>query len=309
VRIRTIKPDFFLHEFLFDTEKATGFPLRVAFAGLWCAADREGRFKWEPRKLKAQIMPYDEVHFEAVLDTLAAAGFVVKYTVGDVTCGYLPSFKKHQHVNIRDAESILPSPAGACSNVHEFHAVEASDAVSSQVIDAESDTSEICKQVHARARTSPARVPSLPVPVPVPFHSEGESEGKQPDASSIPQASAKHEKIDRYHPDCRTVLHFLNEAAHAHYREVHVNLNIISQRLFEPDVTLEGVKTMIQRQCRKWLGTEYADYLRPETLFGKTKFEGYYAAKDQPISTNGKPDHRAEKAAKEYQQVITAKLL
>ena len=128
-------------------------------------------------------------------------------------------------------------------------------------------------------------------------------------ASSTPSSTEKQEKVDRYHKDCRTVLHFLNEAAHVHYREVHANLHVISARLFEPDVTLEGVKTMIQRQCRKWIGTEYADYLRPETLFGKTKFEGYYAAKDQPISTNGKPDHRAEKAAKEYQQVITAKLL
>jgi uncharacterized phage protein (TIGR02220 family) len=128
-------------------------------------------------------------------------------------------------------------------------------------------------------------------------------------ASSMLQASPKHEKIDRYHKDCRAVLHFLNETACVHYREVDANLRVISERLFEPDVTLEGVKAMIQRQSRKWRGTEYADYLRPETLFRKSKFDGYYAAKDQPISTNGKLDHRAEKAAKEYQQVITAKLL
>ena len=50
MRIRTVKPEFFTHEGLFDAEKATKLPLRVAFVGLWCAADREGRFRWEPRR-------------------------------------------------------------------------------------------------------------------------------------------------------------------------------------------------------------------------------------------------------------------
>jgi hypothetical protein len=34
-----------------------------------------------------------------------------------------------------------------------------------------------------------------------------------------------------------------------------------------------------------------AEYLRPETLFGKQKFEGYYAGRDQPViqyNANGK---------------------
>lgn len=31
-----------------------------------------------------------------------------------------------------------------------------------------------------------------------------------------------------------------------------------------------------------------SEYLRPQTLFNKTKFDGYYAAKDQPIYDNDK---------------------
>ena len=68
MRIRTVKPEFFTHEGLFELEKETGLPIRVAFAGLWCAADREGRFKWEPRRLGVQILPYDQVDFSRVLD-------------------------------------------------------------------------------------------------------------------------------------------------------------------------------------------------------------------------------------------------
>jgi hypothetical protein len=53
-RIRTIRPDFFLHDGLFDLESNSRLPLRLAFAGLWTQCDREGRFKWRPRRLKPE---------------------------------------------------------------------------------------------------------------------------------------------------------------------------------------------------------------------------------------------------------------
>ncbi len=56
-RIRTIKPEFFLHDELFELEKETGLPVRLAFIGLWTQCDREGRFKWRPLRLKAAILP------------------------------------------------------------------------------------------------------------------------------------------------------------------------------------------------------------------------------------------------------------
>ena len=60
-RIRTIKPEFFHHHRLYRAELDAKLPLRLAFAGLWCAADREGRFEWEPEQLKAAILPYDDI--------------------------------------------------------------------------------------------------------------------------------------------------------------------------------------------------------------------------------------------------------
>lgn len=110
MRIRTIKPEFFLHEGLFEAESALKLPLRLAFAGLWCAADREGRFKWEPRRLGVQILPYDAVDFSRVLDALASRGFIRKYASGTDVFGVIPSFTAHQVINNRERESELPEP-------------------------------------------------------------------------------------------------------------------------------------------------------------------------------------------------------
>jgi hypothetical protein len=110
MRIRTIKPEFFLHDGLFDAEKETSLPLRVAFAGLWCASDREGRFKWEPRRLGVSILPYDNVDFSRVLDALTTRGFIVKYRVNDAFFGMIPSWHTHQFINPRESKSELPEP-------------------------------------------------------------------------------------------------------------------------------------------------------------------------------------------------------
>jgi hypothetical protein len=109
-RIRTIKPEFFRHGGLFDAEIETGLPLRVAFAGLWSACDREGRFMWRPRQLKLDALPFDQVDFAQVLDALRAGGHVVRYTVNGVDYGCIPSWKRHQVINNRETESILPLP-------------------------------------------------------------------------------------------------------------------------------------------------------------------------------------------------------
>ena len=111
MRIRTIKPEFFVHDALFEAEKASKLPLRIAFIGLWCAADREGRFAWEPRRLGVQILPYDNVDFSRVLDALTTRGFVFRYEVENSPFGLIPSFSRHQIINNRESNSALPPPS------------------------------------------------------------------------------------------------------------------------------------------------------------------------------------------------------
>jgi hypothetical protein len=122
MRIRTIKPEFFTHEGLFEAEAATGLPIRIAFAGLWCVADREGRFKWEPRRIGVQILPYDGIDFSRVLDALTTRGFVLKYRVNDAWFGWIPSFSKHQVINNRESDSVLPDFAENGANAEEIDA-------------------------------------------------------------------------------------------------------------------------------------------------------------------------------------------
>lgn len=108
MRIRTIKPEFFTHAELADLEKATNLPIRLSFIGLWCACDREGRFKWDSRRLGVQIMPYDHENFDVVLDALEQNKFIERYEVEGKTYGFVPSFHRHQVINNREQESSLP---------------------------------------------------------------------------------------------------------------------------------------------------------------------------------------------------------
>ncbi len=126
-RIRSIKPDFFRHAELYDAERKAKLPLRVAFAGLWTAADREGRFKWEPRALKLDCLPFDDVDFSKVLDALWEHGFIAKYQVGSEVYGCIPTWKNHQHVNVRETPSKLPEPSDECMCEHESLPVHAPD--------------------------------------------------------------------------------------------------------------------------------------------------------------------------------------
>jgi hypothetical protein len=109
-RIRTIKPDFFRHGGLFDLEKESGLPVRVAFAGLWTASDRAGRFLWRPRELKLDCLPYDEVDFSRVLDALRTRHHIEKYIVDGVEYGFIPSWDDHQVINNRETPSAIPEP-------------------------------------------------------------------------------------------------------------------------------------------------------------------------------------------------------
>jgi hypothetical protein len=84
--------------------------MRLAFIGLWCASDREGRFKWEPRRLGASILPYDGIDFSRVLDALTTRGFIERHASQGVEFGVIPSFLRHQLINNRESPSSLPVP-------------------------------------------------------------------------------------------------------------------------------------------------------------------------------------------------------
>lgn len=152
MRIRTIKPEFFTHEELYEAEAKTKLPLRLAYVGLWCVADRDGRFRWQPRRLGVQIMPYDSVDFDAVMEALLAAGFVDRYGE-EGEFGVIPSFSRHQCINAREAVSKLPDPAVSpkrtCMHVH-AHETHVQDCDASRASPSRVKCKTVTREVHAR---------------------------------------------------------------------------------------------------------------------------------------------------------------
>lgn len=104
-RIRTIKPEFFYSEQI----AAVSMAARMFFIGLWTLSDRDGRLKWTPRKIKAQIFPYDdEVDVAGLAEELAGAGLLHVYEAQDATFIWIPGFSKHQRPHPREPASSIP---------------------------------------------------------------------------------------------------------------------------------------------------------------------------------------------------------
>lgn len=67
------------------------------------------------------------------------------------------------------------------------------------------------------------------------------------------------------------------------------NSSDLSARL--KDYSVSDIKSVIDYKSKEWMGTDMQKYLRPQTLFNKTKFEGYLNdAKQGVITKSGKPE-------------------
>lgn len=135
-RIRSIKPDVHLDEELWDVEQTSGMPLFRAFTGLWNYSDREGRFEWKPRTLKALILPLWNGSFADAMEALQEAGFLLRYEVRGRQYGLVRNFTKHQSINAREEESVLPPPPSDSGSGEKTTQKPASGHASSRVSDA-----------------------------------------------------------------------------------------------------------------------------------------------------------------------------
>lgn len=105
-RIRSIKPEFFVHEGVGALEPLA----RILFVGLWCMADREGRLVDRPARIKAIILPYDDADADRLLDALVDGGFILRYEASGEKLVQIRSFGDHQRPGHREAASVLPAP-------------------------------------------------------------------------------------------------------------------------------------------------------------------------------------------------------
>jgi len=112
-RIRTIKPSFFADAGMIGMSLGA----RLFYIGLWCEADREGRLKWNLADLKIRLFPEQpKVDVASLAEELIRAGRIRLYGEHKEFC-CIPRFKEHQHINSKEAVSLLPDPSFYASDL------------------------------------------------------------------------------------------------------------------------------------------------------------------------------------------------
>lgn len=105
-RSRNIKPGYFKNETLAECSPLA----RLLFAGLWCIADRSGRLEDRPKRIRVEVLPYDDGSVDDMLNELHAAGFILRYAVSGKRFIQVLNFAKHQTPHHKEPVSLIPSP-------------------------------------------------------------------------------------------------------------------------------------------------------------------------------------------------------
>lgn len=105
-RSRNLKPGFFKNETLAECSPLA----RLLFAGLWCLADRAGRLEDRPKRIRVELLPYDDGSVDDMLNELHMAGFILRYQVGESRFIQVLNFDKHQTPHHKEPASSIPAP-------------------------------------------------------------------------------------------------------------------------------------------------------------------------------------------------------
>lgn len=115
MRARNIKPDFFKNDKLAEVPMTA----RLLFIGLWCYADRDGFFEVRPKKIKAEIFPYENLKTEHIIQALSAlvtSGFILNFNNPDSDdIMQIVNFKSHQRPHYNEKPSVLKDIIKTCN--------------------------------------------------------------------------------------------------------------------------------------------------------------------------------------------------
>lgn len=103
MRIRTIKPDFWMDETIGELSIAS----RLMFIALLNYADDDGNFKVSIKQIKIHTFPYDDIDIVPLLNELHTYKLIRLYVVDGISYCNITNFKKHQRIN-RPTPSIHP---------------------------------------------------------------------------------------------------------------------------------------------------------------------------------------------------------
>lgn len=86
--------------------------------------------------------------------------------------------------------------------------------------------------------------------------------------------NVKNDENEKYNNRAKRIIDHLNQKAEKNYRYGNAHISVITARLKE-GYTEEDCQKVIDLKVSQWLNTENEKYLRPETLFKGSKFDGY----------------------------------
>lgn len=107
----------------------------------------------------------------------------------------------------------------------------------------------------------------------------------QSNATDIEEDKEREKEKELY----SSIVSYLNEKAGTKFRASSDRTQSLIRARLAEGFTLEDFQTVIDKKCADWVNTDYQQYLRPITLFDKTKFENYLNAKVGAKKANVQP--------------------
>ena len=101
MRCRNYKSEFFKSEDISELS----FVGRLLFLGLISLADRRGVLAYKPRRIRAEVFPYDDVtseDVEACVQVMCAHKMASVYRCGDDVLLHITNFEKHQSISVKE---------------------------------------------------------------------------------------------------------------------------------------------------------------------------------------------------------------
>lgn len=235
-----------------NLDKISDFEERL-FWRLVTTADDFGRFLADFDLVKAFCFPYRDISpmkIEKALLSLQTHDLIMLYSVDDRLYGEFVQWERHQG-KPRATKSKHPSPITVFNENKCLQLLaDASRCITPS--DTDTDTDLILSSLNALQSLTLTDNPKI----------------KSNDCATNGR---------NYRDESKTILSFLNEKTGKRFREVDANLAFIEARL-RSGVEVQDCRTLIARKVRDWGADEkMTRYLRPETLFNKTKFETYLA--------------------------------
>jgi hypothetical protein len=120
-RARNIKPAFFQNEDLAELKPIE----RLAFIAMWTVADYRGCIEYRAKRLKVQLLPYDNCDIDSIVTNLEQSRFITTYTVNGQNYIKILNFEKHQnpHPNEKKSGSTIPDIDESNCNINKLQTI------------------------------------------------------------------------------------------------------------------------------------------------------------------------------------------